>query len=315
MSPSPLKIAVFGGTGFIGRYVVRRLARRGVQVLVPTRTRDRALPLVLNGDPGQIVPLVGRIDDDVFVRGVCRQADAVINLVGIMFEGGRNTFDAIQAKFPAFLAGIARSENVKALIHVSAIGADKNSPSAYARSKAEGEAGVLAAFPEATIIRPSIVVGAEDDFFNHFGRLMRFLPFLPLIGGGKTMFQPVVVGDVADAIVAALDEPSAAGKIYELGGPAKLTFKECLQLLKKETGRPHMLVPVPYWIMSIKAMFMQFLPSPFKVTPDQIKLLKRDNIASPSMAGFGDLGLVPSAIELVLPTYLDRYRTGGRYKA
>lgn len=308
-----MKIAVFGGTGFIGRHLVKRLAKRGAQILVPTRHIDRALPLKVNGDVGQVVPLCGRLDDESFLRSVCGQADAVINLIGILQESGRTTFDAMHRAFPERLARIAKEAGVKALVHVSALGADKHSPSSYARSKAAGEEAVRTAFADATILRPSIVIGPEDDFFNRFGNMLRFSPVLPLIGGGKTRFQPIYVGDVAEAIAATLDDPQTAGQTYELGGPAVLTFKECMQLLLRTVDLKRCLVPVPFWLIGIKAMYLQFFPAPFRLTPDQVKLLKADNVTSPSAQTIQNLGLTPTAIELVLPTYLDKYRATGRF--
>jgi NADH dehydrogenase len=231
--------------------------------------------------------------------------------VGILFERGKQRFDLVHHRGPAVVARLAREAQVKKLVFVSAIGADPASPSAYARSKAAGEADVSAAFPGATILRPSLVFGPEDDLFNRFAAMTRLSPMLPLIGGGKTRFQPVYVGDVADAIVGALDRSEAQGRIFELGGPRTYTFRELMELMLVEIGRKRLLVSVPAGLLAGPAALMEWLPTP-PLTRDQIRLLLRDNVVAPDRLGLAQLGITPTALELVLPTYLDRFRRGSR---
>jgi len=306
-------ITVFGGSGFLGRHLVRRLARAGDRVNVAVRDVEKAKFLKPMGDVGQITPVRVNIGDPASVAAVVSGADAVINLVGILFESGGQSFEAVHHGAAAHIAQAAKAAGAKRLVHVSAIGADIESPAAYLRSKGHGEAAVHAAFAEATILRPSIVFGPEDDFFNRFGAMAMFAPVLPLIGGGHTRFQPVYVGDVADAIVKAMSDPVAAGNIYELGGPRVYTFRDLMQLLLAEIGRNRLLVPVPFAAASFNAFFLELLPNPL-LTRDQVTMLRRDNVVSPEALGLADLGLKPTALEAVLPTYLDRFRRGGRFK-
>ena len=241
----------------------------------------------------------------------------MINLVGVLYQHGPQRFAAVHAEGARRVAAAARAAGVKRLLHVSALGADPASPSLYARTKAEGEAMVREQFPEAVILRPSVVFGPEDDFFNRFAEMARFSPFLPLIGGGKTRFQPVYVGDVADAAVAILDRPqdapfTPAGKTYELAGPRIYSFKELMVLLLAEIDRKRILLPVPWGIARLQAAVLGLLPQP-PLTLDQLKLLQRDNIASGQLPGFTELGIVPDGPEAILPAYLDRFRVGGRF--
>jgi uncharacterized protein YbjT (DUF2867 family) len=305
-------VTVFGGSGFIGRYVVRNLARAGWQVRVAVRRPDEALFLKTAGDVGQVTPVAANIRDDRSVAAAVAGADAVINLVGILYEGGRQKFDAVQAEGARRLAAAAKAAGAKRFIQISAIGADAASDSGYARSKAAGEQNVAAAFPGATILRPSIVFGPEDDFFNRFAKMAMLSPVLPLIGGGTTKFQPVYVGDVAAAVAKALDDETTAGKTYELAGPRVYSFRELLKLMLAEIGRCRLLVPLPFALASLKAAFLQLLPVP-PLTVDQVRLLKRDNVKSAQTAGLKELGLQATAVESVLPTYLDRYRPRGHY--
>lgn len=307
------RVTVFGGSGFIGRYVVRRLAAEGWVVRVAVRDPIAATFLKTAGNVGQVVPM--RVDitaDEAVIEAAIAGSDAVINLVGILYESRRRSFQAIHADAPARLARIAARAGVSRFVHMSALGADAGSPSLYARSKAAGEAGVLAAFPTATIIRPSIVFGPEDGFFNRFACMARYAPALPQVGGGRTRFQPVYVGDVADAIIRTLHEDSARGQIYELGGPKVYTFEELMQLLLRELRRHRGLIPVPYWLADIKAAVLELLPFPL-LTRDQVRLLKIDNVVSGTKPGLAELGIRPTAVELILPTYLDIYRKGGRF--
>jgi len=306
-------ITVFGGSGFIGRHVVRRLARQeNVLVRVACRHPRRAAFLRTAGDVGQVMPVAVDIFSDQQVAAAVEGADVVINLIGILYESGRWTFQAVQADAAGRVARAARAAGVGRLIQVSAIGADKNSASAYARSKALGELEVFLAYPEATILRPSIVFGPEDGFFNRFAAMARLSPFLPLIGGGLTRFQPVYVGDVADAVMAALADPETKGRTYELGGPTVYSFKQLMVRLLVEIRRPRKLLPIPWWLARIQAWFFERLPNPM-LTRDQVVLLRSDNVVGSESRGLTDLGIVPTSIDVVLPTYLKRFRPGGRY--
>ena len=305
------RIAVFGGSGFIGRYVVKRLAERGAVVVAVSRHASEALFLKPFGDVGQIALIDAGIADEARLAAALSGAEAVVSSVGILYERGRQRFDVVHHQGPARLARLAAAAGAKHFVHVSAIGADPQAPAAYARSKAAGEAAVKAAFPAATILRPSLVFGPEDDFFNRFGAMACLLPALPLIGGGTTRFQPVYVGDVADAAVAALERADAQGKTYELGGPKAYSFRELMELLLAEIGRKRALINLPYGLASFEARFLECLPVP-PLTRDQVKLLQRDTVVSPGALGLADLGIAPTALELVLPTYLDRFRRGSR---
>jgi NADH dehydrogenase len=308
-------VTVFGGSGFIGRYVVRRLAHAGWQVRVAVRRPDTALFCKTAGHVGQVTPLAANIRDAASVRAAVAGADAVVNLVGLLFQAGPQRFDAVHAQGAATVAAAAAAAGVKALVHVSAIGADSRSPAAYARSKAAGEEAVRQAFPGATILRPSIVFGPEDDFFNRFAKMALIAPVLPLIGGGTTRFQPVSVLDVAEAAARAVEHPEAhAGKLYELGGPRIYSFRELMTLMLAEIGRKRWLMSVPFPIAALKGAFLQAIPfiRP-PLTADQVKLLKRDNVVGPQAAGFKELGITPSALEPILPGYLGRYRPQGHY--
>jgi len=291
--------------------VVKRLAERGAVVVVLNRHASEALFLKPFGDVGQVALVDADLNDEAALAPALAGAEAVICSVGILYERGRQRFDAIHHRGPALLARLAAAAGATHFVHVSAIGADAEAPAAYARSKAAGEAAVKAAFPAATILRPSLVFGPEDDFFNRFGAMACLLPALPLIGGGMTRFQPVYVGDVGDAALASLERPEALGKTYELGGPKAYSFRELMELLLREIGRKRALVNLPYGLASFEARFLECLPNP-PLTRDQVKLLQRDTVVSPGTPGLAELGIVPTALELVLPTYLDRFRRGSR---
>ena len=303
---------VFGGSGFIGRYVVTDLARDGWMVRVAVRRPDEALFLKTAGAVGQVTPIATNVRDRASVARAVEEADAVVNLVGILHEGGRQRFQAVQADGARTIAEEAARAGVRHLVQVSAIGADPNSSSSYARTKAEGEVAVRQAFPKATILRPSIVFGPEDGFFNRFAKLAQISPVLPLIGGGKTRFQPVYVGDVAEAVTKAIESPAAAGQTYELAGPKLYSFADLMRLMLGEIGRKRVLMPLPFPIASLMGSVLQCLPSP-QLTADQVRLLKRDNVPSAGSAGLADLGITPTSVEAILPTYLDRYRARGHY--
>lgn len=309
-------ITVFGGSGFLGRHVVRALAKRGYRIRVAVRRPDLTNYLQPLGRVGQIHAVQANLRYPASIAAAVRDSDVVINLVGILYERGRQQFDTVQAMGAEAVALAAAAHGAK-LVHVSAIGADENSTSAYARAKAKGEKLVLAAVPGATILRPSIVFGPEDDFFNRFAALARFMPALPLIGGGTTRFQPVYVGDVADAVVKAAEGETKPGATYELGGPEVLTFKEVMEYILATVERRRLLVPVPFWAARLQAMLLQFMPKPL-LTPDQVELLRTDNVVSADAARDGltlsGLGIAPRAVETVVPTYLWRFRKTGQFQ-
>ncbi|HSK39968.1 MAG TPA: complex I NDUFA9 subunit family protein [Arenibaculum sp.] len=303
---------VFGGSGFIGRHFVQRLAKTGTIIRVATRHPSRAGFLRPMGSVGQIVPIAVDVQDDASAAAAVRDADLVINLIGILHESGRHTFQAVHAEAPGRIARAAKAAGAVRMVQVSAIGADAASQSRYARTKAAGEQAVLEAFPEATILRPSVIFGPEDSFFNRFAAMARALPFLPLFGGGHTRFQPVYVGDVADALMAVLNDPASRGKTYELGGPHVYTFREMLELVLRETGRRRRLVDVPWGMAEFGAKIVSILPSP-PLTIDQLRQLRHDNVVNPGMPTLADLGISPTSAEVILPTYMDRFRVGGRF--
>jgi uncharacterized protein YbjT (DUF2867 family) len=307
------RTAVLGGSGFIGRYVVKRLAARGDVIAVGCRNAEQAKFLKPLGDVGQIVPLNVSIGDEGLLPVFLAGNDTLVNCVGILQEKGSQTFDLLHHTGPARLARFAREAGVKHLVHLSAIGADSRSSSAYARTKAAGEQAVRDAFPTVTILRPSVVFGPEDQFFNRFAAMAMFSPVLPLIGGGETRFQPVYVGDVADAVVKCLEDPATAGRLYELGGPKIYTFREVLEVLLNEIRRKSWLLDIPFGLAAAQARLMSILPNP-PLTPDQVELLKRDNIVSSGAMTLASLGIAPTAAEVILPTYLDRFRRGGWYE-
>ena len=305
---------VFGGSGFVGRYIVRQLARDGRRVNVAVRDAEYAKFLKPMGDVGQVTPMAVSIRDKAAVAAAVSGAEVVINLVGVLYESGNQNFEAIHHQGAKAVAEAAAAAGVARLVHISAIGADAASPSLYARTKAAGEAAVRSAFPGATIFRPSLVFGPEDGFFNRFAGLARVLPALPLFGGGKTRFQPVYVGDVADAVVHALGDAKTAGQTYELGGPTIYTFRQLMELMLREIRRKRCLVSVPFPIARLEARLLQELPVPL-LTVDQVRLLERDNIVAPGTPGLAELGVKPTPVESVIPSYLDRFRPGGRFSA
>jgi uncharacterized protein YbjT (DUF2867 family) len=305
-------VTLFGGTGFVGRYVATMLAQRGWRIIVASRHPDRALPLKTAGAVGQVVPVFADIRDDGSVAAAVAGADAVVNLVGILFERGRQRFDTIHGEAAGRVARAAAAAGAGRFVQISAIGASADSPSAYARTKAAGEAAVRAAFPGASILRPSVIFGPEDGFFNLFANLARTAPFLPLFGGGTTKFQPVYVRDVAAAVVACLEQAGTAGQTYELGGPRVYSFRELMELTLKQTGRRKRLVSLSWGMAAFEARLFSLLPKPL-LTPDQVVQLKIDNVVAPGAKTLADLGIQPTPAELILPSYLDRYRPGGRF--
>src|SRR5579885_1468648 len=305
------RVTVLGASGLIGRYMVKRLAEQGALIAADGRHASDAGFRKPMGDVGQIATIDADVTDDAALAAVIAGADVVVNAVGILYERGAQRFDALHHLLPRRIAAEARAAEVKQVVHISAIGADPQSPASYGRSKAAGEAALRGVFPAVVVLRPSIVFGPEDAFFNRFAALARLSPVLPLIGGGTTRFQPVYVGDVADAVMAALERPEAAGRIYELGGPAVLSFRELMELMLSEIGRRRLLVSVPWGLASFAALFMQVMPTPM-LTRDQVKLLQRDNVVTSGASGLADLGIAPTALALVLPIYLSRFRRGAR---
>jgi len=306
-------VTIFGGSGFLGRHTVRALARAGWRIRVATRNPGRGFFLRPLGTVGQIDFVKCDVADADSVAAAVKGSNAVINLTGILFQKGQ-TFEDVQAEGAANIARAAADAGATALVHVSAIGADAQSESEYATTKAQGEQAVRESFPNAVILRPSIIFGPEDGFFNKFAAMARYLPVLPLVGGGHTRFQPVFVGDVARAIVTALSSEQARGRTFELGGPSIYSFKELLQIILRETGRKRILAPLPFGIATVKAAFLQILPNPI-LTMDQVKLLKKDNVVAPTAAGLADLGITPTSVEAVIPSYLWRFRAKGEYAA
>jgi len=300
---------VFGGAGFIGRQVVQRLAREDWVVRVVTRDPLGARGMHTMGSVGQIVGLAADVTDEGGVARAVEGAGVVVNCVGIL----HGKFNAVQGEGPTRIGRLAKAAGVERVVHISAIGADPASESAYARSKSAGEVGLLAGFPEATILRPSIVFGEDDAFFNRFAQIGRLLPFMPVICG-ETKFQPVHVGDVADAVMAALADPATMGKTYELGGPRVWNFRELLAFIVKETGRKRPLVNIPLGLARIQAKIAELLPNP-PLTQDQLILLQRDNVVARKALTLADLGIKPAAIEALVPAYLERFRPGGGRRA
>jgi NADH dehydrogenase len=305
-------VTVFGGSGFLGRQTVRALAKAGWRIRVAVRHPNMSFFLNPTGTVGQIAAVKCDVTDPAQVAAALAGADAVVNLTGILYPAGGQNFEEVHAEGAGNIAEAAARAGVKALVHVSAIGADSDSHSAYAQTKAEGERRVRAAFPDAAILRPSIVFGADDSFFNRFAAIARISPVLPLIGGGKTRFQPVFAGDVAAAIAIALGSDAARGKTYELGGPTVYTFKQLMQIVCDQTGRKRILVPVPFGIAMLKAFFLQMMPKPL-LTPDQVRLLRHDNVVSPTALTLADLCITPTSVEAEVPSYLWRYRAKGEY--
>ncbi len=303
-------VTVFGGSGFIGRYVVRRLAAADWVVRVAVRDTDSALFLKVAGDPGQVVPFPADVTDDASVARAVAGADAVINLVGILYQRGRRTFQRLHVDAAAAIAKAARAAGAGRLVQMSALGADLDSPAEYARTKAAGEKAAAEAFPGATIIRPSVVFGPEDDFLNRFAMMARIMPVLPVF---PTRFQPVWVGDVAEAFFRVVDDPATAGSTYELGGPQVVTFRELMQLILHETARRCLLLPIPMALAEAEAFFLEKLPVP-PLTRDQVKLLGSDSVVAPGALTLHDLGIEATAMEAVVPAYLDRFRPQSRQR-
>ena len=309
-------VTVYGGSGFLGRHLVRALAKRHYRIRVAVRRPDLAGHLQPLGRVGQIHAVQANLRYPPSIAAAARGADMVVNLVGILYERGRQRFDTVHASGAEQVALAAAAHGAR-LVQVSAIGADENSPSSYARSKAAGEKAVLAAMPGAVIVRPSIMFGPEDNFFNKFASLARLAPVLPLPGGGLTRFQPAFVGDVAEAIARAVEGQARAGAVYEFGGPEVRTFKQLMEYVLATIERRRLLLPVPFGLMKAQAQFLQYLPKP-PLTPDQVEMLRRDSVVSDAAKRDGRtlqaLGIEPTAMAAIVPTYLWRFRRTGQFR-
>lgn len=310
-------VTVFGGSGFVGRHVVRALLKRGWRVRAAVRRPDLAGHLQPLGMVGWVQPVQANLRYRWSVDRAVKGADAVVNLVAVMHPRGRQRLEAVNVFGARAVAEAARAEGIRTLVHMSALGADRNSESPYAKSKGEAEAAVFETIPGAVVMRPSIVFGPEDSFFNRFAGMARVMPALPLIGGGHTRFEPIFVGDVARAIADSVDGKATPGTVYELGGPEVKTFKECLELMLSVIDRKRLLVPMPSALASVAALFLQLLPKPL-LTPDQVRLLGIDNVVSEAakqegrtIAAFGG---APTSLAAILPTYLDRFRPRGEFQ-
>jgi NADH dehydrogenase len=310
-------ITVFGGSGFVGRHVVRALAKAGYRVRVATRRPHLAQDLRVTGVVGQVQLVQANVRVASSVERAVEGASGVVNLVGVLNEGGRQTFSRLHTLGAKTIAEAAAAAGISAMVQMSAIGADTNSASRYARSKAEGEAAVKAALPSATILRPSIIFGTGDGFFNRFAAMARYVPALPLFGGGKTRFQPVFVGDVAEATLAALQSEAARGETYELGGPGIYTYRELMRFILDEIDRPRFLVPLPFFAGKPIAFFAELAAIlPFiepVLTGDQLIQLQHDNVAAEGSKGLKDLGITPETVEAIVPGYLIPHRRHGQF--
>ncbi|MFC3068030.1 complex I NDUFA9 subunit family protein [Phenylobacterium soli] len=308
-------VTVFGGSGFIGSQAVRQLAKAGWRIRVAVRQPNLAYAMRLHGDVGQIDVVQANIRNEASIRRALEGATASLNLVSVLYEQGRQGFQSLNVMGARNVAAAARAEGVSRVVQMSALGADLESESKYAHTKAEGEVAVREIYPDAVVVRPSIVFGPEDDFFNKFASMATTSPFLPLVGGGKTRFQPVFVGDVARALTIAVTSSEAAGQTYELGGPAVFTFRELMEMILAEIDRRRVLLPLPFAaaeaIGSLAELGKVLVAPP--ITADQAKLLRADNVVSGRYPGLADLGITPTTLEAVLPTYLYRYRKGGQY--
>ncbi|TAF15769.1 MAG: complex I NDUFA9 subunit family protein [Alphaproteobacteria bacterium] len=299
-------ITIFGGTGFVGRYVVSALARQGYRIRVITRDVVAASPLKTQGEVGQIGCVYGDVKDTSHLADWIEGSYAVVNLIGLLYESGAQRFSTIHTDAAHALAETATKLNVQRFVHISALGVDRASNSVYAQTKYAGEQAAHKAFPNATILRPSVIFGAEDNFYNQFARMAQFAPFLPLIGGGDAKFQPIYVMDVADAVVRVIQKTEAMGNIYELGGDEVFSFKQILQHICSITHRKPALLPLPFALANMIATFAQLLPAPF-LTKDQVTLLHYDNIVSSHALGCTHLGITPQSARVIVPLYLSRF--------
>ena len=311
-------VTVFGASGFVGRHTVRALAAQGYRIRAVSRRPNLANFLLPAGHVGQIQVVKGNVNKEADVARALEGAAIVVIAAGVMFGHGLQSLEAINTDAPGRIARAALKAGIGTLVHVSAIGADTEAMSEYARTKGLGERAVRDGFPRAIIMRPSLVFGPEDRFFNRFAEMARFAPALPLIGGGKTKFQPVFVGDVAAAVTRAVGDPTMAGRTYQLGGPKTYSFRELLQFILAETGRKRLLLPLPFWLASLQGFFLQ-LPSlllPLKplLTVDQVRLLKTDNVVQDGAFTLDDLDIAPTTVESIVPGYLWRFHPKGQFR-
>jgi NADH dehydrogenase len=309
-------VTVFGGSGFIGAQIVRSLAKHGSRVRVAVRQPGRGYRLPMLGDVGQIEVVQANIRNQASVARALDGAEACVNAVAVLYESGRQTFDALHIDGARTIAREAAARGIDRFVQISAIGADQAGASRFARSKAAGEAAVREEIPSAVILRPSVVFGPDDHFFNRFAAMAAISPVLPLIGGGQTLLQPVFVADVAEAVSQAIRDPSAGARVYELGGPEIYSFKMLMSLLLEQIGRRRILAPVPFPVarmLGLAGDLMAAASMPPPITSDQVQSLRANNVVAPGALGLSDLGVTASALEPIIPTYLYRYRKGGQY--
>ena len=305
-------IAIFGAGGFLCKYLMRELTKLDYRIKVATRNPYLKGYLKPLGNPGQIELFKTNIFNEEDVRKVLRNSDFVINLVGILYETKKQKFNQIHSQFPFLISRLCNEYNVKQLIHVSALGVKEKHSSRYMQSKLQGEINIQENFKPSVILRPSVVFGPEDKFFNTFASLAQFSPALPLIGEGKTKFSPIYVGDVAKAIVKAIELNNSGCKIYELGGPENYSFKELMNILLTQIKKKRFLLPIPFNVAKLQSYFLQMFPKPL-LTPDQVELLKYNNIVTGEYPTLKDLGISATTIQSILPTYINRFRTGGQF--
>jgi len=307
------KIAtIFGASGFIGRHLIRSLTEKDFRIIAATRSPYLYGYLKPLGNPGQIDLEKVNLFEEENLRTLIKNSDVVINLVGILYENKKQKFEDIHVKFPALLTKLCNEQNIKKLVHISALGINETANSQYMQSKLKGEKNILNNFNRSVILRPSIIFGPEDKFFNQFASLAEFFPALPLIGGGLTYFQPIYVGDIAKSIVAVLEKEEINNNIYELGGPQTFTFKELMKILLKQIKKKRFLVPIPFSFAKFQAKILQLLPKPL-LTTDQVEMLKYDNIVTNKYPTLKDLKISPKTLESVLPDYIWRFRKGGQF--
>ena len=305
-------IAIFGAGGFIGKHLIRNLTKLDYRIKIATRSPYLKGYLKPLGNPGQIELFKTNIFNEEDVKNVLKNCDLVINLVGILYETGKQKFNHIHSRFPQLLSNLCNEQGIKNLVHISALGVKEKHNSLYMQSKLEGEKNIQDTFKPSVILRPSVVFGPEDKFFNTFASLAQFSPALPLVGGGKTKFAPIYVGDVAKAIVKALELNNSEPKIYELGGPENYSFKELMEILLREIKKKRFLIPIPFGFAKFQSYFLQMLPNPL-LTPDQVELLKHNNVVSGEHPNLKDLGITGTPIQSILSKYIYRFRTGGQF--
>jgi len=305
-------IAIFGAGGFIGKHLIRDLTKLDYRIKIATRNPYLKGYLKPLGNPGQIELFKTNIFNEEDVKNVLKNCDLVINLVGILYETGKQKFNHIHSHFPHILSNLCNELGIKNLVHISALGVKEKHSSLYMQSKLDGEKNIQENFKSSVILRPSVVFGPEDKFFNTFASLAQFSPALPLVGGGKTRFAPIYVGDVAKAIVKVLELNNSEPKIYELGGPENYSFKELMQILLVEIKKKRFLIPISFGAAKFQSYFLQIMPNPL-LTPDQVELLKYNNIVSGDHPILKDLGISGTPIQSILPKYIYRFRSGGQF--